>query len=265
MADERANPDAAAWAQLGPPHLARYLFAGELVRGKRVLDAGCGTGYGASLLLELGAEHVTGVDVDEASVAAANARYPDNGAALRFVADDCQTLANINGEFDVVTSFECIEHLPEPARFLAAAARVLTADGVLIVSTPDRASTPPFVDGRPRNQYHHHEWYADEFAALLREQFDDVTLRMQIESFASLHRRAAVEQLRRALTWANPLSIPLFRKLRFGRSRDQRPWKQLDGLAAASHADFPIMPAPMAPLFGESVFHVALCRRPRRG
>jgi len=134
---------------------------------------------------------------------------------------------------------------------------------VLIVSTPDRASTPPFVDGRPRNPFHHHEWYADEFAALLRERFDEVELRTQVESFASVRRREGVEQLRRALMWANPLSMTLFRKLRFGRPRDERPWKEIDGLAAGSHNDFPVMRSEIAKLFGEPVFHVALCRGPR--
>ena len=68
MTEERAEPGGPEWAKLAGPHLARYLWAGELVAGRRVLDVACGSGYGAVLLRHAGARHVLGVDRDPAAI-----------------------------------------------------------------------------------------------------------------------------------------------------------------------------------------------------
>jgi SAM-dependent methyltransferase len=239
--------------------VARYLFAANYARGKRVLDAGCGAGYGSMLLANAGAAQVVGIDIDSASIASAKERY--RHACVDFVVDDCEHIAHARGPWDVICSFENIEHLPEPQKFLAAAARQLADDGVLIVSTPDRADTPPFVDGRPRNEFHQHEWFRDEYLALLAPHFDNVELRVQVRSTALESRQAAVRALRQGLMWSNPLSTFLWRKL--VRARDgRRAWNALDGLAAPSVADFPITTSELAPILGTTAFHVAICSAP---
>lgn len=260
MATERATPGDATWAELSAPHLARYLFAADYVRGKRVLDAGCGAGYGSLLLATSGAAEVVGIDIDAAAIAQAAQRFPHPRVTYRV--DDCQTIFQAAGPWDVICSFENIEHLSAPEKFLAAAASQLTDDGVLLVSTPDRADTPPFVNGRPDNEFHVHEWYRDEYLNLLAPHFERVELRIQVRSTALESRQAAVRALRQGLTWCNPFGALLWRKL--GRTRQgERSWRALDGLAAPSVADFPIITSELAPLLGTTAFHVAICTGPR--
>lgn len=261
MFDERAMPGESTWAELSGPHLARYHFAVEFARGRRVLDAGCGGAYGTALLAAGGAGRVVGIDLEAEAVGRARQRFGAPG--IEFLVDDCQQLAGAGGPFDLVCSFENIEHLPEPERFLEAAGRVLAPDGLLLVSTPDRAVTPPFVGGRPRNPFHLHEWYRDEFAAMLGRWFDAVEMRVQVESHAVVRRSAALRALRRLLMWTNPLSAFAWRKL----SRDsqgRRSWRALEGLADGGPGDYPIVPLGLAEVFGRPWCHVALCRNPRR-
>ena len=260
MSTERATPGDPTWAELSAPHLARYLFAADYVRGKRVLDAGCGTGYGSLLLAAAGAAQVVGIDMDAAAVAQAQERFPH--PKVDYVVDDCESIAHAAGPWDVICSFENIEHLPSPQTFLASAAQHLADDGMLIVSTPDRADTPPFVDGRPRNEFHVHEWYRHEYEQLLAPHFDHIEMQVQVRGTALESRQAAVRALREGFIWSNPLSTFLWRKL--ARSRDgRRSWSALDGLAAPSVADYPILRSELAPVFGTPAFHVAICTGPR--
>src|SRR5438552_8798835 len=73
---ERIDPERARWYLRGviAEHIGRYRFAAEAVRGKRVLDVACGSGYGCAILAETAAE-VVGVDISAEAVAHAAARY----------------------------------------------------------------------------------------------------------------------------------------------------------------------------------------------
>jgi SAM-dependent methyltransferase len=152
-------------------HRARYAFAAQFVRGRRVLDVACGSGYGSRLLSDAGAREVIGVDRDAAAIEYARGRYGGDG--LHFVAGDAHE-PPVSGPFDAVASFETIEHLDEPGRFLRAVARLLVDDGALFVSTPYRRHTLP--DGRPRNPFHRQEWRTDDFKELLQGHFRSVRL-----------------------------------------------------------------------------------------
>ncbi len=149
-------------------HWHRYAFADRLVKGKRVLDAACGEGYGSALLARSAAS-VVGVDIDAATIAHARAQYRD--ARLRFVEGSCTSLPLPDGAVDVVVSFETIEHLPEadqPA-MLAEFARVLAPGGVLVISSPNRAL---YSDARDYvNEFHVHELYRDGLEKLLKGRF----------------------------------------------------------------------------------------------
>lgn len=261
MAEERAVPGTAEWAELGAPHLARYLFAVDFARGKQVLDAGTGSGYGAALLKRQGAKTVQALDIDSEAIRQAQAHFTQEG--LTFYEDDCETLANTTGQFDLICNFENIEHLARPEGFLKAAAQRLAPDGVLLVSTPDRAWTPPYVQGKPANPFHIQEWYREEFQALLAAHFGEVEMRVQVQTTALQSRIEAVEALRQGMIWGNPPLTLLWRKFPFfGENRKARPWKKLAGLAAPSVADYPIVACELAPLYGTPCFHVAICRRP---
>lgn len=259
MTEERAEPGRADWLELAAPHLARYLFAVEHARGKRVLDAGSGSGYGSYLLAAYDAAAVLGLDLDPQAVESATLRFIH--PALRYVVGDCETLDQAEGPFDLICHFETIEHLAHPEQFLCAAARRLAPDGLAIISTPDREACPPFVGGQPRNRFHLHEWRRDEFAQLLAPHFADVEIRAQVQSTSLSARQDAIAALREGLLWTSPLLATVWRKLP-GASGMRRPWKRLAGLAAPTLADYPIVPCALAPLFGASHYHVALCRQP---
>jgi len=260
MCVERAVPGEAEWAELAAPHLARYLFAVEYAAGRRVLDAGSGSGYGAQILRSGGATSVLGVDCDASAVEWARSRFGADG--IEFLADDCQRLAAVSGTFELICCFESLEHYERPEAFLAAAAQRLAPEGRLLVSTPDRAVSPPFVGGRPHNPFHMHEWFREEFHQLLAAHFEQIEMRVQVQTTALADRMAAVESLRQGLIWANPLGVLLWRKLGRGPDRS-RSWKRLQGLAAASPGDWPILPPAIAPLLGASHFHLAICGRPK--
>src|SRR5437868_7534999 len=87
-------------------HVARYTFAARLARGKRVLDAGCGAGYGSAALVGV-AQSVTGVDVAAEAVEYARANY--QAANLTFEEASVTQLPFGDGGFDLVVAFEVIE------------------------------------------------------------------------------------------------------------------------------------------------------------
>ena len=93
-------------------HLQRYELALGYCRGKRILDAGCGTGYGSYFLAANGAKSVLALDISDEALAEAKQSYQlDN---LRFECRDVEMLGEdptLLGQFDVVVNFENLEHL----------------------------------------------------------------------------------------------------------------------------------------------------------
>jgi 2-polyprenyl-3-methyl-5-hydroxy-6-metoxy-1,4-benzoquinol methylase len=151
------------WGELvHAEHLARYRLAARLAEGKRVLDAGCGEGYGTALLSAAGAKSVVGVDVDSETLEGARERY-----GLDFQVADVRDLPFPDGSFDLVVCFETIEHVEEPERALAHLRRVLAPDGILVISTPNAN------EYLQENEFHVREFTPDEFAALLNPQFPE--------------------------------------------------------------------------------------------
>ncbi len=153
-------------------HVARYRFAVPYVRGARVLDVACGMGYGLAIL-EQTARCVVGVDADFTTVRGVQ-EQTGRAAEQVLVADGCH-LPFPDGAFDVVTSFETIEHLERRSDFLAEVRRVLKPEGCCILSTPNADYTRP-VDGKPKNPFHRHEYAPEELRAELEAHFEDVTL-----------------------------------------------------------------------------------------
>jgi 2-polyprenyl-3-methyl-5-hydroxy-6-metoxy-1,4-benzoquinol methylase len=160
---ERLIPEAYAGQLVQAEHLARYHLAARLAPGRHVLDAACGEGYGLAILQAAGAASVVGIDVDPAVVAHARDRYK-----LDVVEADVAKLPFPDGEFDLVTSFETIEHVADPEQALDELARMLAPDGMLIVSTPNAAE---YLEDNP---FHLREFHPEEFLALLRSRFTQV-------------------------------------------------------------------------------------------
>ena len=155
--------------EIAHEHWHRYAFARRWIEGKRVLDVACGEGYGSALLSHVAA-HVTGVDIAEEAVAHARTSYAAR-PNLRFEHGSATALPLADASVDVVVSFETIEHLagPDQPRMLAEIARVLTADGILVLSAPNPVE---YSQARNyRNPFHLHEPARDELDALLAPLF----------------------------------------------------------------------------------------------
>ena len=155
-------------------HLARYRFAARLVADKDVLDVACGTGYGSAMLASAGARQVTGVDIAPEAISHASAHFAREN--LTFVRMDVQDLREIP-PVDLVVSFETIEHLEDPMRFLQEVTNVMKVGGELVISTPVRMRGT-LLDA-PENPFHLREWSPPEFEELLRKFFTDVQIMFQ--------------------------------------------------------------------------------------
>ncbi|MDE0878884.1 MAG: bifunctional 2-polyprenyl-6-hydroxyphenol methylase/3-demethylubiquinol 3-O-methyltransferase UbiG [Sphingomonas bacterium] len=102
--------------------------------GKSALDVGCGAGLLAEPLARMGAS-VTGIDAaqENAAVAALHARTM--GLSIDYRAGSVE---NIESRYDLVICLEVIEHVVDPAGFVAGLARAVVPGGLLIMSTPNR-------------------------------------------------------------------------------------------------------------------------------
>lgn len=167
---EQMTPDKLIPAFILQGSVSRYIWAGQYVAGKDVLDVGCGSGYGAKYFKNKGARSVTGSDTSSESVAYAEKRYPDDD--LKFVVVDAERMPFHDGSFDIVTSFEVIEHVEHYENYLSECFRVLKDDGLFICSTPNAKIGSD--NGKPLARYHHKEFYADEFYGVVSRYSPDV-------------------------------------------------------------------------------------------
>lgn len=167
-AEERLGNDPTS--ELWGEHRSRYHFARQFItRGDRVLDVASGAGFGLELLLEAGACPV-GVDYDAAAVADTHRARP----TMKLVRADATRLPFPPEAFNVVVSFETIEHVRDARALVGEIRRVLRPGGKLVLSTPNRAFGPP--ERHARNPFHIREFTAAELRDLLAEAFTDVQL-----------------------------------------------------------------------------------------
>ena len=164
-------------------HVARYAFASRFAEGKRVLDAGCGAGYGSAELAQT-ALQVTGFDIAPDAVEYARSTYPLPN--LNFAAASCTATPFRPNSFELVVAFEVIEHLQDYRAFLKECARVVTPQGLFIVSSPNKSY---YAESRAKtgpNPFHEHEFEAEEFVTELSGVFSNVRLLLEnrVESFA---------------------------------------------------------------------------------
>ncbi len=154
------------WQQTEAEHRSRYELALSYVKDKKVLDVACGSGYGSYLLAEKGkAKGVMGFDLNEKSIRYGNIRYPYPNVIRKI--QDAQQF-DLPDSFDVVVSFETIEHLSDYRQFLGNIKRSLKPKGVLIISTPIVQKTRTTCS----NPYHLIEWSFSDFQKILKEFFE---------------------------------------------------------------------------------------------
>ncbi len=147
-------------------HYHRYSMIRSLVGGKSVLDAACGEGYG-SALLAASARQVTGVDISAEAIAHAKATYRHDN--LNFKQSDVLAIDVLDNSFDVVVSFETLEHLAEHDELMQSFKRVLKPEGILIVSSPDKAEYSDKTGFN--NEFHVKELYRNEFDTLINRYY----------------------------------------------------------------------------------------------
>lgn len=152
-------------------HILRYEFAAKYVNNKVVLDIACGEGYGTNMLSKV-AKKATGVDLSKESIAKAKIKYktPKN---IKFIQSDALSfLKKGNKKYDVIVSFETIEHIREYDLFLALLCKSLKKNGVLLLSTPEKKFSD-FIAGGTYNPFHIKEFYFDELRALCAKVFSN--------------------------------------------------------------------------------------------
>jgi SAM-dependent methyltransferase len=167
--------------ELWSEHVARYALAARFAQARRVLDLGCGAGYGTADLARV-ASSAVGVDIAPEAIEYAGRNFP----AARFLECSAADVPFPPASFDLVTAFEVIEHLRDWRALLAEARRVLDPTGLLIVSTPN---TRYYAEARAKsgpNPFHEHEFEFREFRTALGEFFPHVQILFQdrIEAFA---------------------------------------------------------------------------------
>lgn len=161
---ERLHPEING--QIAIEHLHRYALACDLVKNQKVLDIASGEGYG-SMLLSKHAKMVIGVDISSEAVQHANNKYKNiNLSYLVGSADDIPLESN---QFDVVISFETIEHLKDHQKMFSEIKRVLKPEGLLIISSPDKEKYTENTGHE--NEFHLKELYFSEFKQLVKNNF----------------------------------------------------------------------------------------------
>ncbi len=173
----QVDPD--LWAE----HVSRYAFAARWASGARVLDLGCGAGYGTAELAGR-ARSAVGIDLAPEAIVHASSAYPL--ANISFVSASVTAVPFRDGAFDLVTAFEVIEHLENWRALLSEARRLLHPSGVFLVSTPNKEYYTESRGASGPNPFHTHEFKFDEFRGVLAEFFPHCTVLVQnhVEAFA---------------------------------------------------------------------------------
>ena len=235
-------------------HRAAYAYAIEQARrqgAERVLDLGCGTGYGTGdLASALG------------RVFAVDRITPDPGARhpnAHFLRAEAGAIPLLSQAFDLIVSFQVVEHLEDPHPYLDSIARLLSPQGVALLSTPNL----PQSDGE--NPFHVREYSADELQALLARHFDHVEMLGVAASpepkayydarLARIRRIVRIDPLRLRKILPQSLVESLFAAFAVV---VRRGIEKNDGLPEVDLTDFPVVPAT-----DECLDLMALCRGPR--
>lgn len=175
----------------------RYYFALDYVKDKKVLDVACGISYGSAILAKK-ASQVFCLDNDKNSIDYAKTHYPYSN--LKFSLGDAQDLNFPDNFFDVVVSFETIEHLSAPLKFLKEIKRVLRPNGILILSSMDmeiirEITLYPFRE----NPFHIKEYNLRELTLFLNQFFEIESIYGQFLYKSSFFRITIRNILRRLL------------------------------------------------------------------
>lgn len=154
-------------------HESIYRFFAGRVRGRRVLDAGCGAGYGSHALAVAGAASVQAVDIDKRNISYARRHF--SHPAIRFDVADLDSFSAPPASFDLVVSSNVLEHLEDPEHFLATVAASLAAGGEVLVAIPPITFAGALAEHR-RIQHHRSNLTVDQWLSLFQAQAWNVSI-----------------------------------------------------------------------------------------
>ncbi|HIF94224.1 MAG TPA: class I SAM-dependent methyltransferase [Myxococcales bacterium] len=254
LTGERLDDDHALFGPDLARHRAAYLRAIEVAGQRengRTLDLGCGNGYGSAEIADA-VGHV--VALDRITPDAQHRRD-----SLHYVRADLAGVPLVPRSFDLVVSFQVIEHLEDPTVYMQAIANAVRSDGTALVTTPNILMS----DGV--NPFHIHEYESAELCQLLEQHFEEVEmLGVGMSADAARYQEDRLARIRRIMR-LDPFGL-----------RNRLPRKLIDwlfaqfsivvrrgiqkgqGLPDLSVDDFPIGPAD-----GKSIDLLAVCRKPR--
>lgn len=154
-------------------HVATYRYSLNFVKGKKVLDYGSGSGYGTALISD-SCLQIIGVDVSDEAVSHARSHFSaPNLSYLQIERAEVAPLPFPDSSFDVVISFQVIEHVDEVSAYLHEIERVLVPRGRVLIATPDR-SHRLFSFQKPWNIWHLREYSQEGLNNILAKYFLDV-------------------------------------------------------------------------------------------
>jgi SAM-dependent methyltransferase len=159
---ERVTTSAGGFNPTWQRHVAAYSLCAPLLPEGRLLDLGCGVGHSYELLAP---RETVGLDIDPEALV---------GQARETHAGDMRALPFADATFSSVLSVQALEHVPDPARALAEAHRVLEAGGVAVFVTPNRLTFG--LPDEVVDPYHHVEFGPEELRAACAPVFERVEL-----------------------------------------------------------------------------------------
>ena len=138
---ERLVPQTVPWfaKRMVREHLDRYEFACKFIKDKVVIDVACGTGFGSYILAKAGAKQIISIDNDSSAIGTAQIKFKNN--KISYIIADAQKIPLRDNVADTIISFETIEHLTDPRKFLRELHRLLNPKGTLLISTPNEETS----------------------------------------------------------------------------------------------------------------------------
>lgn len=171
-------------------HVGRYHWVTQYVKDRIVLDAACGSGYGSDIIAKNNTRRVVGIDISEDAIQFSKQKFQNSKVC--FLQANVEKLPFKNCLFDLVVSFETLEHIHSPESFIRESARILKKDGLFICSTPNAEF---YKNDKHKNPFHVHEFTQDELKDKLSKYFK------KINFFYQINNREMISSMYSKLIW----------------------------------------------------------------